>query len=74
MHAQDKKQIERANARNAVEEYVYDMKDKLETIYMEFITEQVLYCDVLDYPLLYGTKLWRIATNKHFLADKTLVD
>ena len=42
MHAQDKKQIERANARNAVEEYVYDMKDKLESVYMEFITEQVL--------------------------------
>lgn len=42
MHAQDKKQIERANARNAVEEYVYEMKDKLESPYKEFITEQVL--------------------------------
>ena len=48
MHAQDRKQIEKANARNAVEEYVYDVKEKLETIYKEFITEQViqllLYC------------------------------
>ena len=48
MHAQDRKQIEKANARNAVEEYVYDIKEKLETIYKEFITEQVieslLYC------------------------------
>jgi len=41
MSAQDKKQIERANARNAVEEYVYEMKDKLEGIYKEYITEQV---------------------------------
>lgn len=47
MHAQDKKQIEKANARNAVEEYVYEMKDKLETIYNEFITEQVTQCDVI---------------------------
>ena len=42
MHAQDRKQIEKANARNAVEEYVYDIKEKLETIYKEFITEQVI--------------------------------
>lgn len=41
MHAQDRKQIEKANARNAVEEYVYDMKDKLEEVYKEFINEQV---------------------------------
>ena len=44
MHAQDKKQIEKANARNAVEEYVYEMKDKLECDYKEFITEQVTQC------------------------------
>lgn len=41
MNAQDKKQIEKANARNAVEEYVYEMKDKLEEDYKEYITEQV---------------------------------
>ena len=45
MSAQDKKQIEKANARNAVEEYVYDMKDKLEESYKEFITEQVILSD-----------------------------
>ena len=37
MHADDKRQIEKAKARNAVEEYVYGMKDKLETVYKEFI-------------------------------------
>lgn len=41
MSAQDKKQIEKANARNAVEEYIYEMKDKLEDVYKEYITEQV---------------------------------
>ena len=46
MHAQDKRQIEKANARNAVEEYVYEMKDKLETVYKEFITEQVTQYDI----------------------------
>jgi len=41
MSAQDKKQIEKVNARNAVEEYVYEMRDKLEDAYNEFISEQV---------------------------------
>ena len=41
MNAQDKKQIEKVNARNAVEEYVYEMRDKLEDVYNEFISEQV---------------------------------
>ena len=40
MHADDKRQIEKAKARNAVEEYVYRMKDKLETVYKEFISKQ----------------------------------
>ena len=40
MHAEDKRQIEKANAQNAVEECVYEMKDKLETVCKEFITEQ----------------------------------
>lgn len=41
MSAQDKKQIEKVNARNAVEEYVYEMRDKLEDVYREFISEAV---------------------------------
>ena len=40
MHADDKRQIEKAKVRNAVEEYVYGMKDKLESVYNEFISEQ----------------------------------
>ena len=40
MHADDKRQIENMKARNAVEEYVYGMKDKLESVYKEFISEQ----------------------------------
>ena len=40
MHADDKRQVEKAKARNAVEEYVYGMKDKLESVYKEFISEQ----------------------------------
>ena len=40
MHADDKRQIEKAKAQNAVEEYVYGMKDKLESVYKEFISEQ----------------------------------
>ena len=40
MHADNKRQIEKAKARNAVEEYVYGMKDKLESVYKEFISEQ----------------------------------
>ena len=35
MHAKDKRQVEKANARNAVEEYIYEMKDKLEIVYKE---------------------------------------
>ena len=31
MHADNKRQIEKVNAQNAVEEYAYEMKDKLET-------------------------------------------
>ena len=40
MHADDKRQVEKAKARNAVEKYIYGMKDKLETVYKEFISEQ----------------------------------
>ena len=40
MHADNKRQIEKAKTRNVVEEYVYGMKDKLESVYKEFISEQ----------------------------------
>jgi len=39
MVMQDKLEKERADAKNAVEEYVYDMRDKLYSSYENFITE-----------------------------------
>ena len=41
---QDRLEKERADAKNAVEEYVYDMRDKLYSSYEKFITEDVSYC------------------------------
>ena len=41
MIAQDKLEKERADAKNAVEEYVYDMRDKLATSLEQYITEAV---------------------------------
>ena len=41
MIAQDKLEKERADAKNAVEEYVYDMRDKLSGQYEKFIKEAV---------------------------------
>lgn len=37
----DKMEREKADARNAVEEYVYDMRDKLCDKYSEFVSEKV---------------------------------
>jgi len=39
MVMQDKMEKERADAKNAVEEYVYDMRDKLYSSYENFVTE-----------------------------------
>jgi molecular chaperone DnaK (HSP70) len=36
----DKMEIEKANAKNSVEEYVYEMRDKLETNLQQFINEE----------------------------------
>lgn len=38
---QDKLEKERNDAKNAVEEYVYDFRDKLGTVYEKFITQEV---------------------------------
>lgn len=38
---QDKLEKERNDAKNAVEEYVYDFRDKLGTVYEKFITNEV---------------------------------
>ncbi|MXQ82187.1 hypothetical protein E5288_WYG007968 [Bos mutus] len=42
MIMQDKLEKERNDAKNAVEEYVYDFRDKLGTIYEKFITQEDL--------------------------------
>lgn len=41
MIVQDKLEKERNDAKNAVEEYVYDLRDKLCGIYEKYITEDV---------------------------------
>lgn len=41
MISQDKLEKERADAKNAVEEYVYDMRDKLCETYEPFVREAV---------------------------------
>ena len=41
MLAHDRLEADRAVARNAVEEYVYDMRDKLEDQLQEYISQEV---------------------------------
>ncbi len=41
MIIQDKLEKERNDAKNAVEEYVYDLRDKLCGIYEKYVTEDV---------------------------------
>lgn len=40
------------DAKNAVEEYVYDLRDKLSGIYEKYITEDVSFSFFLNMPLL----------------------
>ena len=49
MIMQDKLEKERNDAKNAVEEYVYDFRDKLGTIYEKFITQEVSLSFVVFY-------------------------
>jgi heat shock protein 4 len=41
MIQQDRKEKERAEARNSVEEYIYEMRDKLSGDYEKFCVEEV---------------------------------
>lgn len=64
MAAQDRHEVEKSNARNALEEYIYEMRDKITTIYEEYMkpderekfvstlqqTENWLYEDGQDQP------------------------
>lgn len=46
MMMQDKLEKERNDAKNAVEEYVYDFRDKLCGVFEKFITEEVRFAYV----------------------------
>ena len=37
----DRLEIERADAKNSLEEYVYDMRDKISTVLEDFMPEEV---------------------------------
>ena len=41
MIAQDRLEKEKSDAKNSVEEYVYDMRDKVYSMYEEFVSEEV---------------------------------
>lgn len=41
MMMQDKLEKERCDAKNAVEEYVYEMRDKISNVLAQFIKEEV---------------------------------
>ena len=41
MQAMDRQEADKAEAKNSLEEYVYDTREKLETSLKEFVTEQV---------------------------------
>lgn len=43
MMMQDKLEKERCDAKNAVEEYVYEMRDKIANVLAQFIKEEVRY-------------------------------
>lgn len=44
MQSQDRMEIEKSIARNALEEYIYDMRDKIGSIYEEFIKPEEVCC------------------------------
>ena len=42
MTHQDRMEAEKIDAKNSVEEYVYDMRDKISTSLTEFISDEVI--------------------------------
>lgn len=42
-------EMEKADAKNALEEYVYEMRDKLSEQYQQFVTEQVSRMETWEY-------------------------
>ena len=51
MIQQDKLETEKQNVKNSLEEYVYEMRDKIETSLQQYISDEVCrpyYCIVID--------------------------
>lgn len=48
MQAKDRVEKEKADAKNAVEEYVYYMRDKLADVFAEFISNEVRFCKFIN--------------------------
>lgn len=48
MILKDRLEMEKADAKNSVEEYVYEMRDRLETRYSQYISEEVSDVTVLS--------------------------
>lgn len=59
MIQQDRLEIEKADAKNSVEEYVYDMRDKVETSLRPYINDEVhiLYVMMLLIAIDYRIKM-----------------
>ena len=62
MLSQDRHEIEKAFARNSLEEYIYEMRDKLSTIYEEFIKSEdvssVFICFVCVFVVMFFFFCW----------------
>lgn len=56
-------EIEKADAKNALEEYVYDMRNKLTEQYQQFVTEQVSNFSFFGFRLLFTQFIFQDARN-----------
>lgn len=70
MQSKDRAEKETSDAKNAVEEYVYYMRDKLSDVYAEFISNEVRLFEFLNYKITWISRLLSLAsaTSLLFLA------
>lgn len=52
----DRLEIEKADAKNSVEEYVYEMREKLEGVLSQFVNDEVQYIHVDKFTLDHFSK------------------
>lgn len=45
----DRLEIEKADAKNSVEEYVYEMREKLEGVLSQFVNDEVQYIHIVRF-------------------------